>query len=213
MSSLIYIADPMCAWCYGFGPELYALLGGLPGIKLDIVVGGLRPYSCDVIDEETRNDLAPQWGKVREMSGLPLSEAPLQRDDFTFNTEPACRAIAAARALAPESSLAMLHALQHVFFSDGLDITRNEVLAEVGAAVLKEFGHNVDAATFLKKLTEVETVDATAIDFKQTRNWGISGFPTLVLERDGRLDLVTSGFMRTQELVERMQAIIDQPVS
>ena len=23
---LIYIADPMCSWCYGFGPELAKLL-------------------------------------------------------------------------------------------------------------------------------------------------------------------------------------------
>lgn len=211
MTSLIYIADPMCAWCYGFGPELYTLLAGLPDIKLDIVVGGLRPYERDAIDEETRSTLAPQWAKVKEVSGLPLSDAPLRRDDFIFNTEPACRAIATAHSLVPESRLAMLHALQHVFFSDGLDITRGDVLADVGAAVLKEFGHDIDAATFFDKWNEAETIDATATDFRQTRQWGVSGFPTLVLERDGRLDLVTSGFMRTQELVDRMQAIIDQP--
>jgi len=211
MPSLIYIADPMCAWCYGFGPELYALLAGLKDIKLDIVVGGLRPYERSTIDEETRNTLAPQWEKVREVSGLPLSDAPLRRDDFVFDTEPACRAISAAHSLAPESRLAMLHALQHVFFSDGLDITRSDVLAQVGSAVLKEFGNDVDATEFFGKLNEAETIDATATDFQQTRQWGISGFPTLVLERDGRLDLITSGFMRTQEMVDRMQAIIDQP--
>ena len=41
------------------------------------------------------------------------------------------------------------------------------------------------------------------------RRWEISGLPTLILEHDGQLDLVTSGYVSAEKLVERMQAIID----
>ena len=36
---LVYFADPMCSWCYGFGPELDALLIGRPGLRVDLVMG------------------------------------------------------------------------------------------------------------------------------------------------------------------------------
>ncbi len=39
---LLYIADPLCSWCYGFGPELSKLLARHPGARLDLVMGGLR---------------------------------------------------------------------------------------------------------------------------------------------------------------------------
>ena len=51
MTHLIYIADPMCSWCYGFGPELTSLLDTLPDARLDIVLGGLRAYNTEVMDE------------------------------------------------------------------------------------------------------------------------------------------------------------------
>ena len=42
---LIYFSDPMCSWCYGFGPELSKLVERRPDLKLSPVMGGLRPYN------------------------------------------------------------------------------------------------------------------------------------------------------------------------
>lgn len=44
MAGLICCADPMCSWCYGFGPELSALCARLPAVPIRIAVGGLRTY-------------------------------------------------------------------------------------------------------------------------------------------------------------------------
>ena len=41
---LLYIADPMCSWCYGFAPvitEIAQRLAGLAPVR--VVMGGLRP--------------------------------------------------------------------------------------------------------------------------------------------------------------------------
>ena len=35
---LVYFADPMCSWCYGFGPELDEFLGERPGLRVDLVM-------------------------------------------------------------------------------------------------------------------------------------------------------------------------------
>src|SRR5438034_10575944 len=105
MPTLIYIADPMCSWCYGFGPELSALLNGLPEMELDIVVGGLRAHNTSVMDENLKATLLTHWRHVEEASGLPFSNEALAHEGFVYNTEPACRAVVAARLFAPTASL------------------------------------------------------------------------------------------------------------
>ncbi len=210
MPSLIYVADPLCTWCYGFGPELHTLLQGLPDLKIDIIVGGLRPYQLEAANAETRATFVAELDRVHEATGLPFLESLRSRDDVIYDSEPACRALVTARMIAPESQLPMMQAIQRAFFEEGRQVNEGDVLAEIGAAALAASSHPIDATEFHARWMTQEMIDATAADFMQTRQWDISGFPTLVLARDGRLDLINSGFMRTEQLVARMQAIIDE---
>ena len=136
MYHLIYIADPMCSWCYGFGPQLKALLDALPDVQLDIVVGGLRAYNTDVMDEAQKATILGHWKQVQAASGLPFSTSGMARPNFVYDTEPACRALVAARILSPDlpsrSMLDVFHAIQHAFYAQGRDVTDLQVLAEIG---------------------------------------------------------------------------------
>lgn len=211
MSSLIYIADPMCSWCYGFGPELAALLEGLPGgIPIEIVVGGLRPYNTKVMDEELKSTLLEHWHKVAEQTGLPFDYDALSRKDFIYNTEPACRAVVAARMLAPTVNLFVFHEIQRAFYAEGKDITQGSVLAEVVTKALAEAGFPVSEEAFLATWNSDVAVKATNDDFVQVNKWGITGFPALVLERDGKLDMVTSGYVAMPRLIEMMLDLVDK---
>lgn len=210
MASLIYIADPLCSWCYGFGPQLQTLLAGLPDTPLDIVVGGLRAYNTEVMDDAAKNMLKSHWRHVEEATGLPFRYDLLARPGFIYDTEPACRAVVAARQLAPLATLDVFHAIQHAFYAEGQEVTDGKVLAAVAVAALQRAGTTVDAARFHALWTDEATAAATRDEFIQTQRWGISGFPTLVLEHGGKLELVTAGFARTEVLVERMQALIDR---
>ncbi|HJV86162.1 MAG TPA: DsbA family protein [Noviherbaspirillum sp.] len=211
MPSLIYIADPMCSWCYGFGPELAALLEGLPGgMPLEIMVGGLRPYTTKPMDAALKASLLEHWRKVSGQTGLPFDYDALSRDGFVYNTEPACRAVVAARMLAPQLSLFVFHALQRAFYAEGQDVTQGNVLAEIVSAALTEAGHPTDAATFLTVWNSDAAITATRDDFLQAERWGITGFPTLVLEHNGKLDLVTSGFVQMPKLIGLLQEIVDR---
>jgi putative protein-disulfide isomerase len=209
MTSLVYIADPMCSWCYGFGPELAALLEGLPGLPIEVVVGGLRPYNKEVMNESLKTTLLEHWHKVAEQTGLPFDFNGLNRDNFIYNTEPACRAVVTARMLAPETQLYVFHEIQRAFYSEGKDVTQGDVLAAICATAMTESGHAMDAATFLTTWNSEEAIRATNEDFLQAHRWEITGFPTLVLERDGQLDMVTSGYMAMPTLIETLQALVD----
>lgn len=209
MPTLIYIADPMCSWCYGFGPELTQLLEGLPELKLEIMVGGLRPNNTQPMDEVLKTTLISHWQRVHEASGLPFSDSALSHQNFIYNTEPSCRAVVAARTLAPEAALQVFHAIQHAFYAEGLDVTQAGILAEVASSALTSAGFPIDAERFQEKWEDETVIAATHADFVQAQRWGIFGFPTLILERGNQLDLVTSGYVKTEALVERMQAIVD----
>lgn len=209
MPSLIYVADPMCSWCYGFGPELAALLDGLPGMPIEVVVGGLRPYTTEVMGDALKSTIQGHWKTVAERTGLPFEPKGLDRPGFVYNTEPACRAVVAARMLAPQTTLYVLHEIQRAFYANGRDVTDGSVLAEVCAAAMTESGVPTDTSTFLGTWTSEEAIRATNEDFLQVQRWEITGFPTLVLERDGNLDMVTSGYVAMPDLINLLQALVD----
>jgi len=206
-SSLIYIADPLCSWCYGFGPELSALLTTLPGVPLDIVVGGLRAHNTEVLDDATRLTLRAHWRHVEQATGLPFRYEVLDRPGFIYDTEPACRAVVAARRLAPQATLAVFHAIQQAFYAEAQEITDGKVLAEIAVTALRRQDIAADSASFHALWSDEETAAATRDEFIQTRRWGIGGFPTLVLEHGGKLELVAAGFARAEVLAERLREL------
>lgn len=209
MPNLIYIADPMCSWCYGFGPELLALLDGLPGLPVEVIVGGLRAHNATVMDDAMKAELMTHWKKVHDISGLNFLDNAIEQPGFIYNTEPACRAVVAARTLAPAATLAVFHAIQQAFYGEGRDVTRGEVLAEVCAMALQAEGVAVDAAEFETLWASEKIVLATHADFVQTKNWKVDGFPCLVLERNGQLDMVSAGYARMPALIDQLQTLVD----
>jgi putative protein-disulfide isomerase len=210
MSRLIYIADPMCSWCYGFGPELAALLDGLPGLPIEVVVGGLRPYNKGVMDAALKESLKEQWQKVAERTGLPFNHDFFSKENFVYDTEPACRAVVAARLIAPQASLYVFHEIQRAFYSEGKDVTDGKVLAAIATKALADQGHQVDEATFLETWNSDVVIKATNDDFLLSDKWEIRGFPTLVLERGKQFDMVSAGYVAMPKLVELLQSLVDQ---
>lgn len=209
MPTLLYIADPMCSWCYGFGPELAALLDGLPGLKLEIVVGGLRAYNTEIMHDAMKTELMHHWKKVHDISGLPFLDTAIEQPGFVYDTEPACRAVVAVRTLSPVAALPAFAAIQHAFYGEGRDVTRGKTLAELCCPVLRETGTAITAEAFLSLWSSEKIVLATQSDFVQCKNWKIDGFPALVLERNGQLDMVTAGYARVETLVGQMQVLVD----
>jgi putative protein-disulfide isomerase len=210
MTKFIYIADPMCSWCYGFGPELTTLLSGLQDVPLEIVVGGLRPYTTEVMTVEQKATILSHWEKVGELTGLRFNDTALADEHFIYDTEPACRAVVAAKILAPAAALDVFHAIQKGFYAEGLDTTKSDVLARIATDALNRAGLDIDTESFLAMWSSEEALSATRTDFTQTQRWGVTGFPTLVLERAGELHLAASGYVPLERLVTQLQALVDQ---
>lgn len=203
---LLYIADPMCSWCYGFAPELAKLLARLPEAQLDVVMGGLRPFNKQPATAQFREMLREHWRHVSTASGLPFSEAALDRPGFIYDTEPACRAVVTARNIDAARALGYMKAIQLAFYRDGRDVTRGDELAEIAG----ECGFERD--TLRMHLDSEPMREQTLADFARAQSLGVAGFPTLGVVHGTQLYLVTSGYV-TDDVLEYRLAEIDRLVA
>jgi putative protein-disulfide isomerase len=209
--TLIFVGDPMCSWCYGFGKELADLMALHPALPLDIVVGGVRAGATDVLDDAGKQFRLGHWARVEAASGVPFNRAAFTaRRGFVYDTEPICRAVVAARRLAPQADLlAVFRALQVAFYVDGLDTTDGRILATVAAATLRAQGHDVGADAVHAAWLAPETSAATQADFRRARALGVRSFPALLLETPEGIHEVSPGYAHTAALDRRLRTLLD----
>jgi putative protein-disulfide isomerase len=209
-NSLVYVGDPMCSWCYGFGVPLHQFLEQLPGVPLALVLGGLRAYNKEVMPDTLKSTLHHHWEEVTKRSGKPFGSGQFDRDGYIYDTEPACRAVVTIRTHAAEHALAMYHAVQHAFYAMGRDITQATVLADVWQELVdsKAIG-DVDFTrdAFVTAFDSDSIKTQTRNDFAMVQQWGIRGFPALIAVVNGEAQLVANGYMEADEMLKRVQQV------
>ena len=207
--NLIYIADPMCSWCYGFGKTLSALLADpreTAPLQLALVMGGLRPYTTEPMAPGRADEILGHWKHVNEATGLPFaSDTAMHQDGFVYDTEPASRATVAVRTHWPQHVWRYFKAVQYAFYAEGKDVTRPEVLADIAETM------GLPRSNFATAFAAEATREATRQDFAQSQAWGIRGFPALVAEADGELHLVAHGYMPEDALRQQLASLSSVP--
>jgi putative protein-disulfide isomerase len=212
---LIYIGDPMCSWCYGFGKELAVVLSEMPSLPLQIVVGGVRAGATDVLDDAGKQFRLSHWARVEAASKLPFNrEALMARKGFVYDTEPICRAVVAARIIAPDVPLLeIFRSLQHAFYVDGLDTTDAAVLARLTANALHAAGQPIAMDAVLTAFNANETIAQTRQDFAKARRWGVVSFPSLILDVNDTKQSVADGYTNASSVLSKLRELGISPVS
>ncbi|HEY1149038.1 MAG TPA: DsbA family protein [Pseudoduganella sp.] len=205
---LIYVADPMCSWCYGFGKEMTELKAMHPDLQLEIVVGGLRAGGTELLTNEGKQFRLMHWARVEAASGLPFNrEAFMALENFVYDTEPVCRAVVTARRLQPAADvLAVFRALQNAFYAEGRNTTDGKVLSEVGSAALRKQGFEVSADAFFSEFSDAATIAEARNDFVKARRLGVNSFPALLLDTGKEIVEVSPGYAHAQQVDQQLRA-------
>lgn len=203
-SRLIYVMDPMCSWCWGFAPVVQALIhqAGARGVSAELVVGGLRQERIPM-DQAARERTASYWHAVHEASGQPFNFEAGLPEGLVYDTEPACRALVAARSLDVEAAWTLASQIQQAFYVEGRDVTLPPELVDLAEAA------GLPRIEFAERFNAQAVRDATAADFDWARNLGIAGFPTLLAEHDGQFALLTNGFQPLDALAPLLTRWLD----
>ncbi len=199
----VYVADPMCSWCWGFAPVVGAV-GDRYEIPLQVVVGGLRPGpSAEVLDAGFRATLASHWHHVAEASGQPFDETPLGWEGWRYDTELPAIAVVTMRELEPKATLEFFGRLQRAFYAEATDITDPATYP----ALLDGFA--VDPARFVDLLGSDGMKKRAWQDFAFARRLGITGFPTLLLREGDTHHVVTHGWQPFARLEPALTAWLE----
>lgn len=188
--TLLYFADPMCSWCWGFQPVMEKVRARVAGTAETVIfTGGLRPFTEHAMTERDKGYVRNHWDHVHEASGQPFDYEFFARPDFTYDTEPACRAVVAVRRLEPSLAFPMLDRLHRAFYAENIDVTDSAALADLAAEI------GIARGDFEVVHTQQETREETLADFHYAQRSQITGFPTMIGITEGlRPSVLTIGY-------------------
>lgn len=191
-ATLHYVYDPFCGWCYGAAPLLSAA-SDLEGLKIVPHGGGmLAGDSSKRMSAEWREFVRPHETRITALSGQKFGDAYQAGTQFNYDvaldSAPPTAAMLAAEDI-NTSGLQMLKRLQTAYYVDGRPIADRAELTRIAC----ELG--LDEARFSAAFDRASA--KLAEHFEETRTLlqrvGGRGFPTLVLEKDGKLEMLPLG--------------------
>ena len=173
-STLYYVHDPMCSWCWGFRPTWDALKQVLPEtVTIENVCGGLAPDCDESMPEDIQLVIEGYWHTIKAQLGTEFNFDFWRLNQPRRSTYMTCRAAIAAAA--QDSEEAMINAIQHGYYLRALNPSDMPVLVKLAG----ELG--LDKVRFESDLLSVSTEVEFNRQLKLAKNLPIDGFPSLVL--------------------------------
>lgn len=197
---IIYVGDPMCSWCYGFSNEITTLRNTFPDVPFEVIAGGLRIQGRETMSE-LKDFLREHWEEVALETGAQFKFDILDKDMY-YDTEPACRALAVFKSLQPENTLQFFKEMQSAFYYENHDPLNIENYARISA----KFG--LDPEVFLKLMLSDEGKDLLQRDLQKARDINARSFPSVYLEFQGKMHLITRGFSDVKSMSQSIQSIL-----
>jgi putative protein-disulfide isomerase len=197
---LYYAHDPMCSWCWAFRPTWRKIVERVPPeIGIQRLLGGLAPDSMAPMERELQVFLQQTWRTIQQR--VPGSEF-----NFDFwrqckprrSTYPACRAVIAACEQGAAYEETMIHAIQRAYYLQARNPSDDSVLIELAG----EMG--LDRERFAARLNAPETRDQLRAEIALGQHMGAQGFPSLILQREGRYRLLAYDYNDPQVVLDQL---------
>jgi len=201
MTTLFYIMDPMCGWCYGFQPVLKEVIQALPdGVELRYVMGGLAPDSDEPMPVDMQQYIQKMWTSIAERTGAKFNFNFWTQCRPRRSTYPACRAVLATTLQDRAKIPVMIQAIQKAYYQEARNPSDNQTLIELARDI------ELDSEQFAKDLVSPEVEQLLEADFNFRNSLGVHGFPTLVLKTDKYYGLAI-GYSPAEPILKRLQTL------
>ncbi|ARS34418.1 DsbA family protein [Pontibacter actiniarum] len=201
--SLLYVTNPMCAWCYGFTPVVRRLRALWQGrLHVQVLFGELQAHVKEPLQHEQKEQVALSWHRVQERTYLPFDYRFFIQRSFVFNTEPACRAMLCVRLLRPVLTLEVLRAMHSAFFVDNQDLKDPDVLVRL----VRLFG--IPENLFLTLFESEEIAQQLEDEFAFVDSIGASTYPSTYLNTSEGPQRLSAGYVSLNELEQRMLQLL-----
>ena len=175
MGILYYVQDPMCSWCYAFGPVLKKTLDNISSdIKVVYVSGGLTPHNSEPMSKEMQNMVENTWKQIQLEVGIKFNFDFWTKCKPRRSTYLACQAVISARLQGKEYE--MILAIQEQYYLNASNPSDKDTLE------LAAHNINLDLDKFNENLESNEVIKTFEEDLKLRNKLNVNGFPSLVFK-------------------------------
>ena len=205
--TFFYIYDALCGWCFGFAPVVKKLHAEFQNdFTFEVINGGMVTGDRVGPLHKMAAYIKRSAPRVEEISGVKFGDAYLNdllnSETYISNSLPPTIAFKIFQEQASDQQIKLAHDIQQLHFAEGKDL--NE--AETYLPLAKEIGLPNDV--FLQKFQDKKYRELAQSDFELTQNWGISGFPAVVVEHEEKLYLLTQGYQDFVTLADVVRKIL-----
>lgn len=200
----IYVMDPMCAWCYGFTPELEAFLQAHSDIDIEWVMGGLAPDNDQPMTEQMRATIADYWQQIEGKTNVTFNHDYWRCNTPYRSTYLACRAVIVASSLLEKGAEKMVRAIQTAYYQKAQNPSLENTLIECATEI------GLDEVEFVQALNSEQTRVYLEQHLGITHQLQVTGFPALFyLDGNNQAYPLAFGFCTFHELEQRFNRILN----
>lgn len=204
--TIFYVYDALCGWSYGFTPVINAFYENhKEDYNFRVLSGGMVTGDRIGSISEVASFIIEGHVNIQDRTGIKFGEPFLQKlyneSSEVFTSVPPAMALALFRTQQPENELAFATRMQNAIYYEGMPPADWNTYGKCAS----EFGLN--ANDFAEKLQNQKLLQLTQQEFQVVSNWGIKGFPTVVLQKGEKAYVITRGYSSIDEMEDVLDKI------
>ncbi len=206
MNKLIYVMDPLCGWCYGNSANMLAIKDQFAGqFEFELLMGGMwvPPHTRMGGDDLSKfmEDHAPP---MEQTTGATVSKAYYElakNTNYEFSSLPGSAASVLVKELKPEVVFEFASSVQKRFYQEGMPLdqfnTYQPILINLG----------IDEKRFEEEWMTEQNLKNAQAEFNTARSLA-QGYPTLLIELDGQLGKIASGYFPLDAMQNHLKQFV-----
>jgi putative protein-disulfide isomerase len=205
-NKIIYISDPLCGWCYGFSPVIQQIEKEYKTqLDFEIITGGMVTGEREGLIGDFADYILKALPRLEELTGVTFGEpylSKLRAKTLYQSSLKPCIAIEVFKSFHEKEAIAFAATIQKAQYLDGKDLQDETVYLDL----IKFYA--IDATEFLKRLNSDEYKMQTIQLFKMVQEWGITGFPAVILVKNEEFFLIAKGYVDHENLKNTIEKIL-----
>lgn len=202
---IIYVYDPMCGWCFGFGKVMGEFFEEYKdSFEFDVVSGGMIVGQREGEVGDFADYILGAYKRVEDYSGMKFGEpylAQLRTKKLWLSSVKPSIALEVFKSFNTADVVKFSHQLQLAHFIEGKDLRDDEVykmLIKPYQIPEKEFMDKLHSEEFRKQATD---------GFQTASNWGVTGYPMVIYVHKNVYYSIAQGFTDLKTLKATMQKV------
>ena len=200
---LLYVYDPLCGWCYGFGPVVEKIEKNYKAdVDVEIISGGMVMGDRIAPVGNMAEYILQAIPRLERMTGAEFGEPYkqlLKEGTYVTSSEKPSVALCVYKSFKKDSVVSYGHTIQTSFYKYAKDLNNDTLYADIA----KTFG--IDRTQFLNRMKDSTYLNQAHAEFKQAAALGVTGFPTLLMKQGNGYVKISEGYASYETIEKYIQ--------